>query len=350
MPLFNYGQFQYACRNIPSLPICNLFFRQMLVHPAGETAPAYQILGFSQGAEFDATLSQYGVGVDAACYIRRMGAAGGASGSLGNIANIILCGIAVLVGLGLAAVTIRRYAAVGRVEMTVLCLMYAAVQALQLLDTGAIFRAGSNVLVWLTGAHIGLIVGFFWVLLWCAFLSLQIVEDGTLLSLVPMFAVGTIVTIGTAYIALDTAFAVSAKTSGRDGGYFQSIPAAALQNNWLFSTNIVWPGAAALAYYVIQLGVIARVLREKKPALLFTASAISFILSQGAYFALSYKICTGTKNKVDGSFLATLLETVAIVLLWFGWKSITEDSWDGKAENFVDDDHNTDQQSYEPQY
>ena len=32
--------------------------------------------------------------------------------------------------------------------------------------------------------HTGLLVGLFWVLVWCAFLSLQIVEDGTLFSLI----------------------------------------------------------------------------------------------------------------------------------------------------------------------
>lgn len=62
---------------------------------------------------------------------------------------------------------------------------------------------------------------------------------------------------------------------------------------------------------------------------LFAAAAFVFILSQGAYYALSYKICDGTSQRVDGSFLATLLETVALVLVYFGWRSITEDSWDG---------------------
>ena len=35
-----------------------------------------------------------------------------------------------------------------------------------------------------TAVHTGLLVGLFWVLVWCAFLSLQIVEDGTLFSLI----------------------------------------------------------------------------------------------------------------------------------------------------------------------
>lgn len=35
-----------------------------------------------------------------------------------------------------------------------------------------------------TAVHTGLLVGLFWVLVWAAFLSLQLVEDGTLFSLI----------------------------------------------------------------------------------------------------------------------------------------------------------------------
>lgn len=31
--------------------------------------------------------------------------------------------------------------------------------------------------------------------------------------------------------------------------------------------------------------------------------------------------------KVDGSFIATLLETAAVVSLYFGWRGITEGAW-----------------------
>ena len=31
--------------------------------------------------------------------------------------------------------------------------------------------------------------------------------------------------------------------------------------------------------------------------------------------------------KVDGSFIATLLETAAVVSLYFGWRGITEGTW-----------------------
>ena len=62
--------------------------------------------------------------------------------------------------------------------------------------------------------------------------------------------------------------------------------------------------------------------------MLFFGAITLLVLSQGAYYALSYKICTGTRQKVDGSFLGTLLETGAMVVLFLAWQSITESSWD----------------------
>ena len=56
-------------------------------------------------------------------------------------------------------------------------------------------------------------------------------------------------------------------------------------------------------------------------------SAFAFALAQGAYFALSHTVCTGTGAKIDGSWIATLLETVSVGLLYGAWQSITEDSW-----------------------
>lgn len=61
--------------------------------------------------------------------------------------------------------------------------------------------------------------------------------------------------------------------------------------------------------------------------MLFTMSAFAFALAQGAYFALSHTVCTGTGAKIDGSWIATLLETVSVGLLYGAWQSITEDSW-----------------------
>lgn len=64
---------------------------------------------------------------------------------------------------------------------------------------------------------------------------------------------------------------------------------------------------------------------------LFSGAFFLFCLSQGAYFGLSHLICKGTNGRIDGSFLATILETATIIVLYIAWGSITEDSWDGVA-------------------
>ncbi|KAM0747402.1 hypothetical protein T439DRAFT_359726 [Meredithblackwellia eburnea MCA 4105] len=312
MVLFKFGNFDWACRNVPSLPVCNLFYRQLLVHPHGLTAPATSILGLpdASSSNFTQALAHAGVGVNPSCSISRMAATGGPSGSLGNIANIVLCGLSVIIALVLAVQAGRRAAAVGRIEMRILFLVYALVQAAQLVDTGAFLRAGGTALSWVSAVHLGLVVGMFWTLLWVAFLSLQVVEDGTLPSIAPMVAILVILTVGSSYIFVDTAFTVT--------NYFVSKDPAALHSIWIFVLTIIWPAVAAFVYYVVQMMVVVRVLKETKPLLLFSGSAFLFILSQADYFALSHTICKGSNGKVDGSFIATLLETAAVGVLWDG--------------------------------
>ena len=51
---------------------------------------------------------------------------------------------------------------------------------------------------------------------------------------------------------------------------------------------------------------------------------ILFALAQVIYLVVSKHICTASKAKVDGSLIATILETASVFMLFSGWKSITE--------------------------
>jgi hypothetical protein len=166
MALWPFGSYAFLCRNIPSQPTCNIFFRQLLILPENgmeAPSPSSQLLGLpspANSAAFNQSLAYYASGsVNPACAIPRMGIAGGQPGSLGNIANIILCAISVLVAVGLAAACGRRIAAVGRSEMRTFFLVYGIVQVLNLLDTGGIFQAGSIALTWISGIHLGMVAG-----------------------------------------------------------------------------------------------------------------------------------------------------------------------------------------------
>lgn len=76
----------------------------------------------------------------------------------------------------------------------------------------------------------------------------------------------------------------------------------------------------------------------------YVLSAVLFVLSQLDYFLLNKVICKvrgrgrvhgfplrllmdgvqGANAKVDGSFVATILETAAVGVLYLAWRSITE--------------------------
>ena len=62
--------------------------------------------------------------------------------------------------------------------------MYWISLPFQLLTTGAVLQQGSTALVVLTALHAGIVVALFWSLLGNAIVSTQVVEDGTLSSLI----------------------------------------------------------------------------------------------------------------------------------------------------------------------
>ena len=56
----------------------------------------------------------------------------------------------------------------------------------------------------------------------------------------------------------------------------------------------------------------------------YLLAAALFVLSQLDYFLLSRVICKGANRKIDGSFVATILETASVGVLYLAWRSITE--------------------------
>jgi hypothetical protein len=133
--------------------------------------------------------------------------------------------------------------------------------------------------------------------------------------------------IATLYIALDVAF-------GWTIAFGPSKPPTALKNIPLFVLTTVWPGAAILIYFIIMVYVIIVILSERRPIGFYLGAFLLFVASQVIYFEASRYICTASKAKVDGSLIATALETAAVYMLFLGWKSITEDSWDEPYPNY----------------
>ena len=72
----------------------------------------------------------------------------------------------------------------GRVELRTFLGLYLLTLPLQLLTTGSLLEQGSTALVVLTAIHAGVVTGLFWALLANAIVATQVVEDGTLSSLI----------------------------------------------------------------------------------------------------------------------------------------------------------------------
>ena len=72
--------------------------------------------------------------------------------------------------------------------------------------------------------------------------------------------------------------------------------------------------------------IVVKKLHELPPLVYYMLAGILFILAQLTYFLLSRPICNGTNAKIDGSFIATALETLSVFVLYLAWQGITEGS------------------------
>ncbi|KAK7031695.1 chitin synthase III catalytic subunit [Favolaschia claudopus] len=303
-----FGDFDVLCRDTPSYTWCNLFYRQIL-----RKAPDV----FTNAS---LPTSSAGLGVNPTCAIPRMGH----DGSLGNIANIVVCALSMVVTALLIFFTNRRKAAVGRIELRTFLSFYFLTLPLQLITTGSFLEQGSIPLVVLTAIHAGLVATLFWSLLANALVATQVVEDGTPSSLIPFYALAIAFFAATTYISLDIGLTITST-------FGPSTPPQRLGGIALFVLTSIWPAATVIIYFALMAYIVLAVLNELRPMWFYILSAALFVLSQLAYFLLSKVICKGSNQKVDGSFVATILETAAVGVLYLAWKSITEESWDEDA-------------------
>lgn len=256
------------------------------------------------------------VGINPQCGIQRLGH----NGSISNVANIAVCGASVFFTAFLIYICNRRKAAVGalrrphqpskthrlifssgRVELRTFLGLYLLTLPLQLLTTGSLLEQGSTALVVLTAIHAGVVAGLFWALLANAIVATQVVEDGTLSSLIvcpsllfdfalisalqPYYIFTIIFFAVTTYISLDVALGITTAIGGL------SSPPESLHSIPLFVLTSIWPGACAVIYLILMTYIVLRVLNETRPMVYYILSAALFILSQLAWFLLSKVIC-----------------------------------------------------------
>ncbi|KAF5344835.1 hypothetical protein D9756_011102 [Leucocoprinus leucothites] len=293
--MVGFGDFQPLCSGTPSYPWCNLFYRQLLDH-SRETL---------QGASTDPQSAP--VGVNPQCGIPRIGH----DGSVSNVANIAACGVSILLVAVLVFLCHRRKAAVGRWELRTLLIVYLITLPIQIVTNASLLPQGSTALVVLTAIHAGLVVALFWVLLANAIVATQWIEDGSMAS------------IAHTLVRVDKHMAACVSIKLR-----------------LFISTYFTFTSAIIIYLALMTYIVLHVLNETRPMWYYLLSAALFVLAQLAWFLLGRVICRGSNQKVDGSFIATVLETASVGVLFLAWRSITEGAlYASQAHSFPAPDH-----------
>ncbi|KAJ3576672.1 hypothetical protein NP233_g267 [Leucocoprinus birnbaumii] len=261
------------------------------------------------------------VGVNPECGIYKLHTVEGSS--LSNIANNVLCGVGFIVTAFLLWGCQKRIAAVGRVEFRALLATYLVSLIFQLVTTGALLEQGTQTIGALTAIHCGIVASLFWVLLWYSFTTMQVLDDGQTASLLIMHVGQFAFFFVTMFIALATAFGFTSAFGG------VSNPPDALQSIPLFVLTSIWPAVSAVLSFVVISWVVLHILHERRPFWIYMGAAIAFIVAQ--VFRLSpvgVSICESSNHRVDGTFIATFLETVSIVAMYYGWADMTKAAWD----------------------
>ncbi|KAF7761592.1 hypothetical protein Agabi119p4_9584 [Agaricus bisporus var. burnettii] len=301
-----FGEYKELCKHASSYALCNLFYLQI-------QREAPDLLGSASQRPFAP------VGINPVCGIPKLDT----DGSHSNLANNVLCGVSIIMTLGFLWGCQKRIAAVGRVEFRAFLVTYFVSLVFQLVTAGALLEQGTRAIGVLTAIHTGIVSAMFWTLLWYAITTTQILDDGGFGSLIVMHVGQLAFFVVTLYISLDTAFGFTS-TFGT-----LSHPPDSLRSIPLFVLTSIWPAAAALGSFLVITYVVVRVLHERRPVYIYFAAAFAFIVAQ--VFRLSpvgRSICQSSDMRVDASFIATFLETVSIVVMYYAWADMTKASWD----------------------
>ncbi|KAF8653246.1 hypothetical protein AX16_004074 [Volvariella volvacea WC 439] len=306
--MVEFGYFNYFCENTPSYPWCNLFYRQLQ-----RRAPSL-LLGVS--ADPDSAP----VGINPECGIPRAGH----NNSPSNVVNNVFCFLCtVWVGV-LMYKAVRRKIAFARIEFRVLLALYGLSLLLQLLTIGSFLKQGSTSLVVITAVHLGILSTTFWALFAFAlviFLEVLQLEERSLnfpfIALSSGF-LGFFVFAASGYVGLDIGFGFSEQNQpGTPWEKLRSVP--------LFIFAVLWP-LTAIAFYLAVVGyLLIWRLRDFASLRYLVLSFTLFAVAQVDYFILSGPICDITSARLDGSFIATFLNTASLTTLYLSWKVMTED-------------------------
>lgn len=143
------------------------------------------------------------------------------------------------------------------------------------------------------------------------FVGFQLYEDGTTLS------VWLLRTCSVAMFLIS--FAVSLLTFKGWAGLGPENTVGLFVVVYLFSAIFI------AVYVVMQIVLVVGTLQERWPLWHITFGVVGFVIGQVLLYAFSETICDNVEHYVDGLFFATLLNLLAVMMVYKYWDSITKE-------------------------
>jgi len=235
---------------------------------------------------------------------------------IGNILDIIVSVITVIVTGAMIFRASKKPAAVGRMEMQILLTFFGLASLLEILTGGGFLASAPGALKVLTSIQIGLTHAFIVALLLNAVTAFQWIDDGSLVSILTVFGISIAYGIVTAYFAADVAFGIN--TAG------PSHPTSPIEYP-LFTLYFLLPGLFLLTYAVLFTYLVAHDLRSRRPLLLLALAILFFIFSQIWAIWIGNAICKAARTMVEGRWGVSMFETLAVICVFRFWDAITYD-------------------------
>jgi len=204
-----------------------------------------------------------------------------------------------------------KFTAVGRKEITSFFYIYMVLTFLSLcLDSGVI-PPGSSPYPYFAAVQAGLVSALCVCLTINGFVGFQLYEDGT------NFSVWILRLISFAFFLITGLVALATFKGWAGLGPTHTVG--------LFITLYMVSGVCLVVYYVMQIILVLNTLQDRWPLGDITFGAAFFIIGQVVLYVFSNTICNAVQHYLDGLFIATICNLLAVMMVYKYWDSITKE-------------------------
>ncbi|EME47871.1 hypothetical protein DOTSEDRAFT_69709 [Dothistroma septosporum NZE10] len=227
-----------------------------------------------------------------------------------------------------------KFTAVGRKEITSFFYSYTLLTMCSLVIDCGVVPPSSGAYPYFVAVQCGLVSSTCIALMINGFVGFQLYEDGTTLS------VWLLRTCSVAMFLVS--FAVSLLTFKGWGGLGPE------NTIGLFVVVYIFSAIFLFVYIVMQVILVIGTLQERWPLWHIGFGVMAFVIGQVLLYAFSKTICDNVEHYLDGTFFATLLNLLAVMMVYKYWDSITKEdlefsvgqrqnNWEVKDHNMYED-------------